>query len=102
MDKYWRYSDCHIRHSGTAIMALGGATGHVWTPIAMCQDKDVAERLAASVRASPEAMVIALEHSRVGWLNAIEMGLLPDQHHGVARIIIDQITSALTKANPDA
>lgn len=46
----WRYMDCDYVVSGTAVCALGAATGHVWTPILMCQDRDVAEHIAAVLK----------------------------------------------------
>lgn len=46
----WRYMDCDYAASGSAVLALGAATGHFWTPIAMCQDKDVAQHIAAVLK----------------------------------------------------
>ena len=42
----------------------------------------------------PDA-VEALRANKQGWENAVEMGLLPPQHHDTARALIEQCRTAL-------
>ncbi len=46
----WRYMDCDYAASGSAVLALGSETGHFGMPIAMCQDNDLAQHIAAILK----------------------------------------------------
>jgi len=53
------------------------------------------------IAAAPD-LLMALERSKEGWENAIELDLIPERHKDTAVILADEARAAIAKARGDA